>query len=119
RTTFEQVHADLILQVLHLAAQRRLSDAQSCRRFGKVQRFGDRDKISKMSEFHCCRFIMPERHSCATNMVLGSNGQWREADGVIETTQSKASANMKNILLIESSPRGNDSYSHQAARSMV
>jgi FMN-dependent NADH-azoreductase len=26
---------------------------------------------------------------------------------------------MKNILLIESSPRGNDSYSHQAARSIV
>ncbi len=26
---------------------------------------------------------------------------------------------MKNILLIESSPRGSDSYSHQAARSMV
>ena len=26
---------------------------------------------------------------------------------------------MKNILLIESSPRGNDSYSHQAARSLV
>src|ERR1700679_3591186 len=27
--------------------------------------------------------------------------------------------NMKNILLIESSPRGSDSYSHQAARSIV
>ena len=27
--------------------------------------------------------------------------------------------NMKNILLIQSSPRGNDSYSHQAARSIV
>src|SRR5258708_4475848 len=26
---------------------------------------------------------------------------------------------MKNILLIESSPRGSDSYSHQAARSIV
>src|SRR5579863_8113995 len=26
---------------------------------------------------------------------------------------------MKNILLIESSPRGSDSYSHQAARSVV
>jgi FMN-dependent NADH-azoreductase len=26
---------------------------------------------------------------------------------------------MKNILLVESSPRGNDSYSHQAARSIV
>jgi len=26
---------------------------------------------------------------------------------------------MKNILVIESSPRGNDSYSHQAARSIV
>jgi FMN-dependent NADH-azoreductase len=26
---------------------------------------------------------------------------------------------MKNILLIQSSPRGNDSYSHQAARSIV
>jgi FMN-dependent NADH-azoreductase len=31
----------------------------------------------------------------------------------------KQRLNMKNILLIESSPRGTDSYSHQAARSIV
>jgi FMN-dependent NADH-azoreductase len=38
---------------------------------------------------------------------------------VIEGTQSKKNTNMKNILLVESSPRGSDSYSHQAARSIV
>ena len=39
---------------------------------------------------------------------------------VIEKTSTKTKAiKMKNILLIESSPRGTDSYSHQAARSIV
>ncbi len=39
---------------------------------------------------------------------------------VIENAQSgKNDNNMKNILLIESSPRRSDSYSHQAARSIV
>ena len=38
---------------------------------------------------------------------------------VIERIQSKKNKNMKNILLVESSPRGSDSYSHQAARSIV
>jgi FMN-dependent NADH-azoreductase len=52
-------------------------------------------------------------------MVLGAIGQRREGDHVNETSQSKERANMKNILLIQSSPRGNDSYSHQAARSIV
>jgi FMN-dependent NADH-azoreductase len=52
-------------------------------------------------------------------MVLGASTKRGEADHVIEISQSKETANMKNILLIESSPRGNDSYSHQAARSIV
>jgi len=40
---------------------------------------------------------------------------------MIERTQSGTAKkqNMKNILLIQSSPRGSDSYSHQAARSIV
>jgi FMN-dependent NADH-azoreductase len=39
---------------------------------------------------------------------------------VIKNTRSGTKENnMKNILLVESSPRGSDSYSHQAARSIV
>ena len=38
---------------------------------------------------------------------------------VIERTQSKKNTNMKSILLVENSPRGSDSHSHQAARSIV
>jgi FMN-dependent NADH-azoreductase len=52
-------------------------------------------------------------------MVLGASTQRREDEDMIETTKAVDDANMKNILLIESSPRGNDSYSHQAARSIV
>jgi FMN-dependent NADH-azoreductase len=37
----------------------------------------------------------------------------------LKALNRKQKQNMKNILLIESSPRGSDSYSHQAARSIV
>src|SRR5712671_6493285 len=54
RTTTQQIHADFILQILHLAAQRRLRYPKLCRRPGETQCLTNRQKISQMPEFHCC-----------------------------------------------------------------
>jgi len=64
---------------------------------------------------------MPKRHSYASNVVLGERENRRDGGRVIERAQSGTAKkqNMKSILLIQSSPRGSDSYSHQAARSIV
>ena len=62
---------------------------------------------------------MPEKHDSATNAVLGRRKNRSDDAGVIEKTYQNERHNVKNILLIESSPRGSDSYSHQAARSIV
>jgi flavodoxin-like protein len=63
---------------------------------------------------------MPKKHCCASNEVLG------ETDQRVETAARRSGeererkrTKMKKILLIESSPRGSDSYSNQAARSIV
>jgi FMN-dependent NADH-azoreductase len=52
-------------------------------------------------------------------MVLGQAKNQRDAARVMSQQNENERLNMKNILLIESSPRGSDSYSHQAARSIV
>src|SRR5947207_3457898 len=64
---------------------------------------------------------MPKRHSYASNVVLGERENRRDGGRVIERAQSGTAKkqNMKSILLIQSSPRGSDSYSHQAARSIA
>jgi NAD(P)-dependent dehydrogenase (short-subunit alcohol dehydrogenase family) len=49
RAAAQKVHADLILQVLDLSAQRRLRDSKSRGGLGEVQRFADRQKVSQMS----------------------------------------------------------------------
>lgn len=65
---------------------------------------------------------MPKRHYDARNMVLPGVGRGVERlernEKQFQNNKTKRK-NMKNILLIESSPRGNDSYSHQAARSII
>jgi hypothetical protein len=64
---------------------------------------------------------MPKKHGSARNTVLGGRENRREGGRMIETTQSGTTKkqNIKNILLIQSSPWGSDSYSHQAARSIM
>src|SRR5260370_22747470 len=51
-TATQQIHADVLLQVLHLSAQRRLREPKLRSGFGELQRFTRRQKISQMSEFH-------------------------------------------------------------------
>ena len=48
----EQRHAQLILQVADLPAQRRLRDVQPRRRARDVLFFGDSDEISQVAKFH-------------------------------------------------------------------
>jgi hypothetical protein len=48
----EQREAELALQHLDLLAQGRLLHTESFRRPRHMARFGDRDKIAKMSQFH-------------------------------------------------------------------
>ena len=50
---------------------------------------------------------------------MGGSENRREGEDAIRKQNEYKRMNMKNILLIESSPRGSDSYSHQAARSIV
>src|SRR6476661_3605702 len=52
RAAAQKVHADLVLQVPDLSAQRRLRDSKSCRGLGEVRGFADRQKVSQMPEFH-------------------------------------------------------------------
>jgi hypothetical protein len=53
RTAFQKVHTDFLLQILHLTAQRRLRYPKLGSRFGEVQCFTHRQKISQMPQFHC------------------------------------------------------------------
>jgi hypothetical protein len=45
-TAIEQLHADGLLELTNLLAQRRLSRAKACRRMREAQLFGDRDEIA-------------------------------------------------------------------------
>ena len=64
--------------------------------------------------------IMPKKHCCASGKVLGKTDQSVEtASRRPGEGREQKKIKMKKILLIESSPRGSDSYSNQAARSIV
>ena len=52
RTETQEVHANFILQVLHLSAQRRLRHPKLRSCLGKFQRFTNRQKVSQMEELH-------------------------------------------------------------------
>jgi hypothetical protein len=43
---------------------------------------------------------MPEKHDCATNMVLGAIEDRRDVESVIETNQSKAAASAQSKQLL-------------------
>ena len=53
RAAAQEVHADLILQVLHLSAQGGLRDSKLRGRLGELQGFTNSQKVSQMSKFHC------------------------------------------------------------------
>lgn len=48
----EQRHADFVLELPNLLAERRLRGAQPARRAGEAELFGHRDEVAKMPEFH-------------------------------------------------------------------
>jgi endo-alpha-1,4-polygalactosaminidase (GH114 family) len=62
---------------------------------------------------------MPQFHfstsSCLKSIAVQAMWYWAKQTNARKLVGAK----MKKILLIESSPRGNDSYSHHAARSIV
>jgi len=109
RTALEQVHTDLIFQVLHLTTQRRLRDAQLRCGLGEVQRFTYGHEVTEMPQFHF------STSSCLKSIAVQAMWYWAKQTNARKLVGAK----MKKILLIESSPRGNDSYSHHAARSIV
>jgi hypothetical protein len=62
---------------------------------------------------------MPQFHfstsSCLKSIAAQAIWYWAKKT----SARKLVGAKMKKVLLIESSPRGSDSYSHQAARSIV
>ena len=85
----------------------------------RERRFRSGHKVSQMPKFHGSRSL------CRKGIAAQGTRYWavRLLGGKmfprLKALNRKQKQNMKNILLIESSPRGSDSYSHQAARSIV
>src|SRR5204863_7275110 len=71
-----KVHADLILQIGHLPAQRRLSDSQPRRRFGEVQRFRRCHKISQMPQFHRSRALCRKGIATQATWYWADSSRW-------------------------------------------
>jgi hypothetical protein len=63
--TIEQPHAELVLEISHLARERRLSEPESLSGFGKAQHFRDGDEITEVTEFHKTHCGLVARLSCA------------------------------------------------------
>src|SRR5262245_58706856 len=65
RASAQKVDTDLLLQVPHLSAQRRLRNVKPRSGLGEVQHFPDHQKVSQMSQFHrwtpLCRKSMAAR----------------------------------------------------------
>src|SRR5436190_5573742 len=73
---FHQVHADLIFQISHLPAQRRLSDSQPRGRFGEVQRFRHCQKISQMPQFHRSRALCRKGIAAQATWYWADSSTW-------------------------------------------
>jgi len=73
RTTFEKVNADFVLQILDPPTQRRLRDAQECRRFREIQRFSNSQEISQVPEFH-------RGPLCQNGMAAQASWYWEDSN---------------------------------------
>jgi len=50
--TNEEADAEFGFELLNLATERRLGDVQAARSLGKIEGFGDGDKVAQVAKFH-------------------------------------------------------------------
>src|SRR3954451_9931147 len=77
RRAVEQPHAELLLELADLLADRGLGDVEAIRRTAEVQLLRDRDEVPQVTEFHArspsiSLGLWPRRRRCrSTNLTVG------------------------------------------------
>ena len=72
RGPLEQLHAQVVLQILDRSGQRRLLDVQAFGRASEVEFFGNSNKVAQAAEFHPWAIRCQQRASGSALSIPGS-----------------------------------------------
>ena len=106
RISFEQLHAEFILEVADLPAQGGLRDTQLRRRLGEIQVLGNGHEVTEVPEFHSHTFKVSLREKQGIGRITGPStipSPSPQTNGDKKTFQTKTMKKLQLLLQTDNS----------------